>query len=54
MNAYNTIEKQSIPTSRNQENMSHAPSLLVNDVLESLLGREHMAKEIVIYNTQNR
>ena len=45
MNAYNTIDKQSIPTSRNQENMSHAPSLLVNDILERLLGMEHMEKK---------
>ena len=45
MNAYNTIDKQSIPTSRNQENMPHAPSLLVDDILERLLGREHMTKK---------
>ena len=45
MNAYNTIDKQSIPTRRNQENMPHAPSLLVNDILERLLGKEHMAKK---------
>ena len=45
MNAYNTIEKKSIPTRKNQENMSHAPSLLVNDILERLLGTEHMAKK---------
>ena len=45
MNAYNTIEKQSIPTSRNQENMPHAPSLLVNETLERLLGREHITNK---------
>ena len=45
MNDYNTIDKQSIPTRRNQENMPHAPSLLVNDVLERLLGGEHIAKK---------
>ena len=45
MNAYDTIDKQSIPTSRNQENMPHALSLLVNDILERVLGREHMEKK---------
>ena len=45
MNAYNIINKQGIPTNRNQESMPHAPSLLVNDILEGLLGIEHMAKK---------
>ena len=45
MNSLNIVDEQGIPTSRKQENMPHAPSLLVNDILERLLGREHMAKK---------
>lgn len=41
----NTLDKQSIPTNKNQENMPHAPSLLANDILERLLGRKHIAKK---------
>ena len=33
------------PQAEIKKSMPHAPSLLVNDILERLLGREHMAKK---------
>ena len=42
------------PQAEIKKSVPHAPSLLVNDILERLLGREHMAKKVSFIALKNR